>query len=186
MKILEEIKYDTRVSVRPADPGDLQSSTATPDAAAVATLYNHYITNTVATFEEEPITAVDAAERIKAVQDAGYPWLVAEFDGATAGYTYATSWKARPAYRYTVEVSIYVEPDLLGQGVGTALYRHLLPVLAEQGIHSALGGISLPNPTSAALHEKFGFRPVATLPEVGFKFDRWIDIGYWQFTFPED
>lgn len=171
---------DNKVLVRPARQEDAQ---------VIATIYNHYITNTVVTFEEEAVSATEIAQRVSGVQGSGLPWLVAELvaDPATAatelvGYAYATGWKSRPAYRYTSEVSVYVEPGREGLGVGSALYGQLLPEITSLGIHVALGGITLPNTGSVALHEKFGFHKVAHLEEVGFKFGRWIDVGYWQRT----
>jgi len=180
------------VVLRPATPEDAQ---------AVASIYNHYITNTVVTFEEEAISATELSNRISSVQGAGLPWLVAELTTelttelppglATGppelppelvGYAYATGWKSRPAYRHTCEVSVYVAPGREGLGVGSALYGRLLQEITSLGIHVALGGITLPNTGSVALHEKFGFHKVAHLEEVGFKFGRWIDVGYWQRT----
>ena len=172
---------------------------ATPeDAAAIAAMYNYYVTNTVVTFEQEAVSAAEVANRISGVNQAGLPWLVAELSAESSGrsettgrsgqapelvgYAYATGWKSRPAYRYTTEVSVYVAPGREGLGVGSALYGHLLPEIASLGVHVALGGITLPNAGSVALHEKFGFHKVAHLEEVGFKFGRWIDVGYWQRT----
>lgn len=153
---------------------------ATPDdAAGIASIYNHYIEHTVITFEEEPVTAADMLERIESGL-AAYPWLVAEHDGKVAGYAYATRWKPRSAYRNTVETSVYISPAHYRLGLGEALYRALFEHLCERGFHCALGGIALPNDASVALHEKLGFRKVGELEEVGWKFDRWVNVGYWQ------
>lgn len=153
---------------------------ATPDDAGhIASIYNHYVEHTVVTFEEEPVTATDMRARI----DDGlptYPWLVAERDGEITGYAYATRWKPRSAYRNTVETSVYISPGHPRQGFGEALYRALIEHLRNQDFHCALGGIALPNEASIALHEKLGFRKVGELEEVGFKFDRWVNVGYWQ------
>lgn len=155
------------------------------DAGALSELYNHYILNTPATFEEKPISPADAAGRVRAVYEAGFPWLIAQEgpNQALLGYAYAAPWKPRPAYRYCCEVSIYIAPGSEGRGVGSALYAELIPQLAEQGMHTALAGITLPNPSSIALHEKFGFHKVAQLEQVGFKFGSWIDVGYWERIF---
>lgn len=154
---------------------------ATPsDAAPIATLYNHYVTHTIITFEEDTVPADEMARRIEAVQSAALPWLVAESAGKLAGYAYATPWKPRSGYRFSAEITVYLDPGHAGRGIGSALYARLFPLLRERGINAVLGGIALPNEASIALHEKFGMRKVAHIEQVGFKFDRWIDVGYWQ------
>jgi phosphinothricin acetyltransferase len=150
------------------------------DSAALARIYNYYILNTVITFEEEPVSSQNMANRVAEVQGASLPWLVAEIDGAVAGYAYASKWKIRAAYRYSVETTIYLENGHEGRGIGTRLYSELLPMLRTRGIHVVIGGAALPNEASVALHEKLGFKHVATFREVGFKHDRWVDVAYWQ------
>lgn len=150
------------------------------DAPAVARLYNHFVTHTTVSFEEVPVPDAVMAARIAEVQSVPLPWLVAECDGALAGYAYATRWRVRSAYRYAVEVSVYVDPACSRRGIGSRLYAALFAELRGLGMHTAIGGIVLPNLASVALHEKHGFRKVAHFSEVGFKFDRWIDVGYWQ------
>lgn len=152
------------------------------DGAALAAIYNHYIDHTIVTFEEEPVDATEMARRVSDVQTAGLPWLIAERDGEVAGYAYATGWRTRVAYRFCTEVTVYLSKDQLGHGLGTDLYAALFERLEGSGMHALLGCISLPNEASVALHEKFGLRKVAHFPEVGFKFGRWIDVGYWQKT----
>lgn len=157
---------------------------ATPaDADAVAGIYNHYVADTIVTFEEEPVQASDIVRRMEDVRGAGLPWLVAGRDGRLAGYAYATPWRPRRGYRFSTEVTVYVAPDQAGQGIGSLLYAELLPTLEKRDIHAAMGGIALPNDASVALHEKFGFKKVAHFEQAGFKFDRWIDVGYWQRIF---
>jgi L-amino acid N-acyltransferase YncA len=156
----------------------------TNDAEAIATIYNHYVMSTVVTFEEEPVSVADMARRMEDVFGSALPWLVAEDEnGRITGYAYATKWKVRAAYRYSVETTVYLGDSLGGKGVGTQLYTELFRRLKEQGIHAAIGGIALPNAASVALHEKFGMRKVAHFEEVGFKFGRWVDVGYWEVTF---
>jgi L-amino acid N-acyltransferase YncA len=152
------------------------------DAEAIARIYNHYIGDTVITFEEEPVSCSEMAERIAEVSSASLPWLVAEQDGTVLGYAAASKWKGRSAYRFSAETTIYLAPNCLGRGIGTCLYQLLLKQLKDLGLHVAIGGIALPNAASLALHEKLGFRKVAQFVEVGFKFRRWIDVGYWQLT----
>jgi phosphinothricin acetyltransferase len=155
---------------------------AAPDAAPVAAIYNHYIRETVVTFEEEPVSGAEIARRIEEVQSASLPWLVAEVDRQVVGYAYAGPWHARSAYRFSAEITVYLAPTHTGRGIGSKLYGELFPILQARRIHAVMGGIALPNEASVALHEKFGMRKVARFQEVGFKFDRWIDVGYWQRT----
>jgi len=155
--------------------------TASPaDAAALCAIYNPYVATTAITFEEEPVAEPDMAQRIADVAAAGLPWLVAEADGKIVGYAYATKWRVRPAYRHSVESTVYVDAARVGQGVGRALYAALLDELRRRGLHLVIGGIALPNDGSVGLHERLGFRKVAHFAEVGMKFGRWIDVGYWQ------
>jgi phosphinothricin acetyltransferase len=170
-----------------ADCRRLMIRLATPvDAAAIASVYNHYIKHSVATFEVEPLSATDMRSRIEAGMPA-YPWLVASDTETVCGYACATPWKSRAAYGKTVETSVYVAPEHHGNGVGESLYRALLEHLATEGFHCALGGIALPNPASIALHEKLGFTKVGELKQVGWKHNRWVNVGYWQcFLQPPD
>ena len=124
--------------------------------------------------------AAEITQRIAAVLAAGLPYLVAEDDGSVTGYAYATPWRARPAYRSSVETSVYLRDGSHARGTGTALYRALLAQLANSGYHVAIAGIAQPNAASVALHEKLGFMQVALFREVGRKFGRWVDVGYWQ------
>ena len=150
------------------------------DAADIATIYNHYIEKTIITFEEDAVSETIIAGRIDDVRLSRLPWLIAEQNGLILGYAYASKWKGRCAYRYSMEVTVYLRPDHIGKGIGYALYGSLLPALKSQDVHVAVGGIALPNDASVRLHEKMGFRKVAHFKEVGFKFNRWIDVGYWQ------
>jgi L-amino acid N-acyltransferase YncA len=150
------------------------------DSEAIARIYGHYVSNTTISFEEQPITAAEMAERITEVVSGSLPWLVADQGARLVGYAYAGKWKGRCAYRHSVESSVYLDPACTGQGVGTRLYQALLQMLREQSIHVVIGGIGLPNPASVALHERLGFTKVAHFKEVGYKFGRWIDVGYWQ------
>lgn len=149
------------------------------DAKQICHIYNYYIKETDITFEEEVLAVSDMERRITDVTSS-YPWFVYEEDGRILGYAYATRWKSRAAYKYSVESTIYVDRDTYKKGIGSKLYRKLIEELKEQGIHSIIGGVALPNEKSCALHEKLGFKKVAQFPEVGFKFGKWIDVGYWQ------
>ncbi len=109
-----------------------------------------------------------------------FPWLAAEQGGDFAGYAKSGTWRARDAYARTAEVTVYVEPACHRMGVGRALYTALLALLKARGFHTAIGGITLPNPGSVGLHEAMGFRHVGTFREVGRKFAAWHDVGFWQ------
>ncbi len=170
----------TPLSQTPGSSEIIVRPVASSDAAALARIYNHYVSETIVTFEEETVDAADFSRRIEEVVSASYPWLVAEENGEIAGYTYATNWKRRRAYRFSVEVTVYLDPACARRGIGSRLYSELLPRLKSAGIHAAMGGIALPNDASILLHEKFGFVKVAHFSEVGFKFGRWIDVGYWE------
>ena len=158
------------MSIRPA---------TSDDATAVAEIYNYFIADTIITFETETISAAEMASRIVSIQQT-YPFLVYEDQGEVCGYAYASQWRTRSAYRYATESTIYLQPTSGGRGVGTQLYGALIDVLRQRQFHCVIGGISLPNIASVALHEKLGFEKVAHFPQVGRKLDKWIDVGYWQ------
>ena len=109
-----------------------------------------------------------------------HAWLVAELDGAVAGYAYGSPHRERAAYASSCDVAVYVDPAHARQGIGRALYAALLPLLAEQGRHAAFAGIALPNDGSVGLHEALGFTPVGIYREVGWKMGGWRDVGWWQ------
>jgi phosphinothricin acetyltransferase len=150
------------------------------DSEAIARIYNHYVRETVVTFEEQEVSAREMAARMDQVVAASLPWLVTEQAGSVIGYAYAGKWHGRCGYRYSVESTVYLDPDHIGRGAGKALYSELLTRLRAQSIHTVIGAIALPNPASVALHERLGFSKVGHFTEVGFKFGRWIDVGYWQ------
>lgn len=150
------------------------------DAWSIADIYNHYVRHTVVTFEEEPLTTRLMEARISMVRGHSLPWLVAENRDGIAGYAYAGQFKDRSAYRYCVETAVYLAHGRQGRGIGTRLYTELLAALREQGVRTAIGVIALPNEPSVTLHEKLGFTHSGTLKSVGFKRDRWVDVGYWQ------
>ena len=151
------------------------------DAKSVADIYNHYIENTTVTFEEDVLDASEISERITESRTLKLPWCVAENEaGKVVGYAYASKWKGRCAYRYSVEVTVYLHPNNEGKGIGTSLYEMLFRELRAQGFQVVIGGIALPNPASIALHEKFGLRKCGHFEKVGYKFGCYIDVGYWQ------
>ena len=150
------------------------------DAAAIAAIYAPYVTGTVVSFETQAPDAEEMARRIEEVGDA-YPWLVAgEADEAVLGYAYACAFRNRPAYRFTVETTVYIADNAHRRGIGTLLYRALLPVLEAQGFAQAIAAITLPNEASVKLHEGLGFHQVGTYERVGFKFREWRSVSLWQ------
>ena len=162
-------------------------SAAEADADAIADIYNYYVTDTIVTFEEEPVSDDEIARRIHYVQSAGLPWLVAEENGEILGYAYATPWKERIGYRFSVETTVYLSKDCTGRGIGSQLYAELFRLLEQAGVRCVVGGVALPNDASVALHEKFGMSKVAEFERIGVKFDQWINVGYWQrFFTPAD
>ena len=153
----------------------------TEDAPQICDIYNHYVVKTLITFEEQPVTHDEMVQRIQETLPS-LPWLVWEQEEGQqlVGYCYASKWKDRCAYRYSVESTVYLRPDSAGRGVGSKLYDSLLSELRQRKFHAVIGGIALPNAASVALHEKLGFKKVAQFQEVGNKFGQWIDVGYWQ------
>jgi L-amino acid N-acyltransferase YncA len=154
-------------------------SATTADAEAICTIYNHYVLETSITFEEAAVTPGDMQSRICETLPS-LPWLVWEEGAVVLGFAYAGKWKGRCAYRHSAEVTVYLEPACTGRGIGSKLYEELLATLREHNFHAVIGGIALPNPASIALHERLGFRKVAHFEQVGWKHNRWIDVGYWQ------
>lgn len=147
------------------------------DAKQIAAIYNHYIANSHATFELDHISEESMRKKISIHQ---YPWLVHQESGEMLGFAYASQWKPRPAYRHTMETTIYLDQSAFWKGVGPALYRALLEELEEMGCQSAIASIALPNEGSVLLHERLGFKRVGQMERVGFKFNQWIDVEYWQ------
>tara|TARA_R110000772_G_scaffold47928_11_gene109369 strand:- start:1740 stop:2243 length:504 start_codon:yes stop_codon:yes gene_type:complete len=151
------------------------------DIEALAIIYNHYITHSVISFEVEAVSTSEMTDRVKRVQSLDFPWLVAEDNNQVIGFAYASPWHSRCAYRHTVELTVYVSPQHTGQGWGLQLHEALITKLNALKVHVMIAAIALPNPASVALHEKLGFKKVAQFDEVGYKFGKWVDVGYWQY-----
>jgi phosphinothricin acetyltransferase len=166
-------------------PHRMHSSTLTirgareADAAAVAAVYAPYVRETAVSFEADPPSEAVMAERIGGTL-ATHPWLVAERCGEVVGYAYAGKHSQRAAYRWTVDLTVYVRDQERRSGIGRSLYRVLLATLREQGFRSAFAEIVLPNPGSTRLHEAMGFQHIGTHKDIGFKLGRWHDIAYWR------
>jgi phosphinothricin acetyltransferase len=155
---------------------------ATPeDAAAIAAIYAPYVLETTISFETEAPDAAEIAQRM--TKAAGrYPWLVHAAADEVLGYAYASAHRDRSAYRWSVDVSVYLDPRAHRRGIGRGLYQRLLRILELQGFHGAYAGIALPNAASIGLHEACGFTPVGVYREVGYKFGAWRDVGWWGLT----
>lgn len=149
------------------------------DAAAIQAIYAPIVAGTAISFEEVPPTIEEMRERIVTTQQT-YPYLVAERDGHLVGWAYASQHRARAAYRWAVDVTVYIADGERRSGVGRSLYAELLPLLAKQGFNAAYAGIALPNAGSVGLHERLGFQHIGTFPQVGFKLGHWHDVGYWR------
>lgn len=154
------------------------------DGAAVADIYGPYVRYTAVSFEADVPTAAMMADRIEATLPT-HPWLVVERDGAVVGFTYAGKHSQRAAYRWTVDVTVYVNRDECRGGVGRQLYGALLTTLRMQGFRSAFSEIVLPNPGSVRLHEAMGFRNLGVHKDIGHKLGQWHDIGYWRLGLSE-
>lgn len=159
------------MEIRDADPRR--------DAGACAAIYAPFVEQSAVSFEEVAPDAAEMSARIAATQ-ATHSWLVAESRGESAGFAYACPHRARAAYRWSADVSVYVGADRRRAGVGRALYTELLGRLRAQGFHVACAGITLPNEASVGLHESFGFEPVGIYREIGWKAGAWRDVGWWQ------
>lgn len=149
------------------------------DAPAIQAIYAPIVLNTAISFELEPPSLAEMQQRI-AHTVTHLPWLVGDDDGQISGYAYASRHRERPAYQWSVDVSVYVHADWRGRGVGRALYSTLFAILRAQGYVNVCAGITLPNPGSVGLHEVMGMRPVGVYRHVGFKQGAWHDVGWWQ------
>jgi L-amino acid N-acyltransferase YncA len=145
------------------------------DADAVRGIYAPFVCDNATSFETELPDAATLKQRIRDMADQ-YPWLVFEADRQVLGYAYASSHRARKAYQWCVEVSVYLHESARRHGIGRALYRSLFEVLRRQGYVNAYAGITLPNPASVGLHESLGFTPIGTFSRIGFKFGQWHDV----------
>jgi L-amino acid N-acyltransferase YncA len=149
------------------------------DAPACAAIYAPYVTDTAISFESEPPDSAEMAARIAAAVDR-YAWLVLEDDGRVVAYAYGGPYKERAAYRWSCEVSVYVDRDRTRTGAGRALYEALLERLAARGFRMAVAGMTLPNDASAGLHRALGFEPVGTFRRIGYKHGAWHDVAWTQ------
>ena len=157
-------------TIRPATP---------EDAAAILAIYAPIVRETAISFEVEPPTLAEMAERI-AQTLRHLPWLVCDRQGEVLGYVYASTHRARAAYQWSVDVTVYIQQEARRTGIGRALYTALFELLAGQVFFQCFAGITLPNPASVGLHESLGFQPIGVYRSVGYKLGAWHDVGWWQ------
>jgi phosphinothricin acetyltransferase len=150
------------------------------DIPAITAIYAHYVEASTATFDTEPPNETFMAQKFGHMVELGHPVLVAERDDRLLGYAYASVYRPRPAYRFTCENTVYCAPDAQGMGVGTALVTQVIEQSRAFGFKQMIGVITAESTGSIRLHEKLGFRVVGTYTQVGFKFDRWLDIVHMQ------
>lgn len=159
------------VTIRPAVEDDLSD---------IAAIYAHEIANSVATFDLEPPTLAYWEQRLVGQQVGDHLIVAVDTDDDVVGYSYSWSYRPRPAYNRTRETSIYLDPSVRGHGIGRVLYTALLDAMTASEVHTAVALVALPNPGSVALHKACGFEHVGTMREVGFKFDQWVDVEWYQ------
>jgi L-amino acid N-acyltransferase YncA len=151
------------------------------DAEQLTAIYNYYIETSGVTFEEDKIASSEMRFRIEKINvKNNFPFLVYEEEGQIKGYAYATTFRERVAYRFSVESTVYVAKEHFSKGIGRILYAALLGELKKGDCHSVIGVITLPNEPSVKLHESFGFKKVGHFTEVGYKFEQWMDVGFWE------
>jgi phosphinothricin acetyltransferase len=148
------------------------------DAGAISGIYAPYVTDTVITFETEAPDGEEMTARIAQI-GARFPWLVAELDGVVVGYAYASEYRTRKAYRWSVDVGVYLAPTAHRRGIGRGLYARLFELLRAQNYINAYGIITLPNAASVGLHEAMDFEPIGIYKHVGYKHGAWLDVGWW-------
>lgn len=149
------------------------------DTKQLLDIYNYYVLNSTATFDDVPLSLKTFLDKISRINN-DYPFIVFEVDNEILGYAYGSKFRPKPAYNKTVESTVYVKHGAFGKQIGTKLYKELIYLLNLEDYHTVLGVLTLPNDASVRLHEKFGFKQVADLKEVGFKFGAWQNVGFWQ------
>lgn len=160
------------IEIRNCGPGDY---------AGVVGIYNHYVEHSHVTFDSAPYSVGERVPWFAQFRESGpHQLLVAERDGAVAGWCCSTAFGSRPGYDVSVETTVYVAPDACGEGIGTSLYGDLLARLADTALHGAYAGIALPNDASVRLHERVGFSKIGVYREVGRKFEQFIDVAWFE------
>ena len=156
------------------------------DAADIAAIYNYYIRETIITFETEEIDTAEMENRIKKILEAGYPFIVHEENNKITGYAYVGKFRERSAYSESLETSIYLDINEKGRGIGRKLYKRLIKLSKEAGVHVLIGVVSYPNLASQRLHESVGFEKAGVIKEAGKKFGKYIDVEFWSYILGKD
>ncbi|GAA4267960.1 GNAT family N-acetyltransferase [Hyunsoonleella aestuarii] len=149
------------------------------DLKELLEIYNYYVVNTSVTFDIEPLSIETFSDKVNRIKT-DYPFLVYLENNEILGFAYGSRFRPKPAYDFVVESTVYVGHNAHGKQIGTKLYAELLQQLKQTKLHTVLGVLTIPNDASIKLHEKFGFKQVANLEEVGFKFGKWHNVGIWQ------
>ena len=149
------------------------------DAPQITAIYNYYVDHSIVTFDINHSSIERFKDKITTTIKR-FPWIVYEIDGEILGYAHGSEWKAKDGYKYTTETTIYLKENAIQKRLGTILYTELIQQLKALNFHALIGCITLPNDASIALHEKLGFEKTAHFNEVGYKFEKWIDVGYWE------
>jgi len=155
------------------------------DIDRICEIYNYYVENTAVSFETTSVSVAEMTQRINDVIESGFPYYVGVVDNEIVGYCYLHKWNGRCAYSSTNEVTIYLDKEQKGKGFGTLLFEHLLSNIDRNNTHAILAGICIPNDSSVKLHEKFGFKQVSHMKQIGWKFNQWRDVGHWELLFPD-
>ena len=156
------------------------------DAANITAIYNYYIRETIITFETEEIDTAEMENRIKKILEAGYPFIVHEENNKITGYAYVGKFRERSAYSESLETSIYLDINEKGRGIGRKLYKRLIELSQEAGVHVLIGVVSYPNLASQRLHESVGFEKAGVIKEAGKKFGKYIDVEFWSYILGKD
>ena len=156
------------------------------DAADIAAIYNYYIRETIITFETEEIDTAEMENRIKKILEAGYPFIIHEENNKITGYAYVGKFRERSAYSESLETSIYLDINEKGRGIGRKLYKRLIELSQEAGVHILIGVVSYPNLASQRLHESVGFEKAGVIKEAGKKFGKYIDVEFWSYILGKD
>ena len=156
------------------------------DAADIAAIYNYYIRETIITFETEEIDTAEMENRIKKILEAGYPFIIHEENNKITGYAYVGKFRERSAYSESLETSIYLDINEKGRGIGRKLYKRLIELSQEAGVHVLIGVVSYPNLASQRLHESVGFEKAGVIKEAGKKFGKYIAVEFWSYILGKD
>ena len=164
----------------PADPAIAFRPYRSADAPAITAIYAHYVLTSVVTFDLEPPGEAVIAAKYAAIAELGHPLFVAEAAGEVIGYAYASTFRPRPAYRFTCEDSVYLHPGHTGRGLGSRMLEKLIGDARAGGFHQMVAVITGGTGNSIALHRRFGFDLLGTFPRLGYKFGRWLDVVHMQ------